>query len=48
MPNDRSAEQNTSSKYAAKSELERLSSIFENLAQDAQVTKALLTINRMQ
>ena len=41
MPNDKSAEQNTSSKYIAKSELERLSSVFENLAKDAQATKTL-------
>jgi hypothetical protein len=42
MPNDKSAEQNTSSKYIAKSELEGRSSIFENLAKDAQATKTLL------
>ena len=41
MPNDKSAEQNTSSKYIAKSELERLSSVFENLAKDTQATKTL-------
>ena len=41
MPNDKSAEQNTSSKYIAKSELERLSSVFENLAKDARSTKTL-------
>jgi hypothetical protein len=39
MPNDKSAEQNTSNKYIAKSELERLSSVFENLAKDAQASK---------
>jgi hypothetical protein len=43
MPNDKSAEQNTSSKYIAKSELERLTSVFENLAKDAQITKTLPT-----
>jgi Glycosyl transferase family 11 len=41
MPNDKSTEQNTSSKYIAKSELERLTSVFENLAKDAQATKNL-------
>jgi Glycosyl transferase family 11 len=41
MPNDKSAEQNTSSKYIAKSELGRLTSVFENLAKDAQATKNL-------
>jgi hypothetical protein len=39
MPNDKSAEQNTSSKYIATSELEGRYSIFENLAKDAQASK---------
>jgi hypothetical protein len=43
MPNDKSADKNTSSKYIAKSELERLSNVFENLTKDAQATKTLLT-----
>jgi hypothetical protein len=43
MPNDKSADKNTSSKYIAKSELERLTSVFENLAKDAQITKTLPT-----
>jgi Glycosyl transferase family 11 len=41
MPNDKSADKNTSRKYIAKSELERLTSVFENLAKDAQATKNL-------
>jgi Glycosyl transferase family 11 len=39
MPNDKSADKSTSSKYIAKSELERLSSVFGKLTQDAQTTK---------
>lgn len=39
MPNDKLANKNTSSKYSAKSELERLSSVFGNLTKDAQATK---------
>jgi hypothetical protein len=41
MPNDKSAEQNTSSNYIANSELNRLSNVFENLTKDAQATKTL-------
>jgi hypothetical protein len=43
MPNDKSADKNTSSKYIATSEIERLASVFENLAKDAQATKNLPT-----
>jgi Glycosyl transferase family 11 len=41
MPNNKSANKNTSSKYIAKSELERLFSIFGKLSKDAQTTKDL-------
>jgi hypothetical protein len=41
MPNNKSANKKTSSKYVAKSELERLFSIFGKLSQDAQTTKAV-------
>jgi hypothetical protein len=40
MPNRKPADKNTSSKYIANSELERLSSVFSKLTQDAQTTKA--------
>jgi Glycosyl transferase family 11 len=39
MPNDKLADKSTNSKYIAKSELERLSSVFGKLTQDAQTTK---------
>jgi hypothetical protein len=42
MPNDKSADKNTSSKYIAKSDLERLTSVFENLAKDAQMTRLVM------
>ena len=41
MSNDKLADKNTSGKYIAKSELERLSSVFGNLTKDAQLTKVL-------
>jgi hypothetical protein len=41
MPNHKSADKNTSSKYIAKSELDRLSTVLGKLTQDAQTTKAL-------
>lgn len=41
MSNDKLAGKNTSGKYIAKSELERLSSVFGNLTKDAQITKVL-------
>jgi hypothetical protein len=41
MPNNKSADKNTRSKYIAKSELERLSSVFDKLTKDAQATKSL-------
>lgn len=41
MSNDKLADKNTSGKYIAKSELERLSSVFGNLTKDAQITKVL-------
>jgi hypothetical protein len=41
MPNHKPADKNTSSKYIAKSELERLSSVLGKLTQEAQTTKAL-------
>jgi hypothetical protein len=41
MPNDKLINENTNSKYTAKSELERLSSVFNKLTKDAQTTQAL-------
>jgi Glycosyl transferase family 11 len=41
MQNDKLADKSTSNKYIAKSELERLSSVFGKLTKDAQTTKAL-------
>ena len=41
MSNYKLADKNTSGKYIAKSELERLSSVFGNLTKDAQITKVL-------
>ena len=39
MSNDKLADKSTSNKYIAKSELERLSSVFGKLTKDAQATK---------
>jgi hypothetical protein len=41
MPNDKLADKSTNSKYTAKSELERLSSVFGKLTKDALITKTL-------
>jgi hypothetical protein len=41
MSNDKLTDENTSGKYIAQSELERLSSVVGNLTKDAQATKVL-------
>ncbi len=47
MPNHKSVDKNTSGKYIAKSELERLFSVFGKLTQDARTTKALIVDDSM-